>query len=89
MWGRYLCSFSLFGANSTLYEALRGHLQKDSNVTRRIWGIEVILKRITDWVATLYTSNANWPKNTLYDVLARCYRFNTMSESFFFLKRTN
>lgn len=56
---RYLYPFSQFGQNSILYEALRGHLQKDSNVTRRIWGIEVILRRITDWVVTLYTPNAN------------------------------
>lgn len=86
VWGRYLYHFSHFGANSTLYELLRGYLQKDLNIIRRTMPLEAILRRIMRWVVTLYTLSANHSKNTLYDVLRGRYRFNTMSESCFFLE---
>lgn len=86
VWGRYLYHFSHFGANSTLYELLRWYLQKDLNIIRRTMPLEAILRRIMRRVVTLYTLSANHSKNTLYDVLRGCYRFNTMSESCFFLE---
>lgn len=86
MWGRYLYPFSYFEPNNTLYEFLRGYLQKDLNIIRCTMPIEAILRRIMRWVVTLYTLSANHSKSTLYDVLRGCYRFNTMSESCFFLE---
>ena len=85
-WDRYLCHFDLFGANNTLYEALRWYWQKRLNITRCICRLEVILRRISTQTVTLYTPNVNCSKNTLYGSLRRCCRLSTMCGYAFFVE---
>lgn len=54
-------------------------------ITRRIKGLEVILRRIMDWVVTLYPLSANRSKNTLYGVLRGCHRLSVVYQVIFLL----
>ena len=53
VWSSIYTLLNILGEIAYFKRLWEGTYEKVLNITRRIWGLEVILRRITDWVVTL------------------------------------